>query len=352
VKLLHRDDQAGEIRLRLETLDDLWTLRNLIHVGDLVKASTVRTAETATDKVREGKAEKRPMTLGVRVEQVEWHDFDDHLRVLGTIEEGPQDHGRHHTIVLRDDPTNPVTICKRGPLQAWLIDMVREAETAAATPQVVLLAIDDSEAQFAVLRTHGLQWLGSLPAGGQGKRFDGAVDAKKRFYTEALKTLKTLRTSPDVPLVVVGPGWWREEFLTHAQSQEPAAVEGALTDGTSQGGRAGIQEALRRGQIERVARAHRVHAEGEWVEAVFAAMGRPEGAVAVGVDEVRAALAAGAAETLLVADSYVRQGDPAGLLMLASKTRCVTHIISSAHEAGARLGHLAGVAALLRYVPA
>ncbi len=343
MKRLKSDDQAGFLALQIDTLDDLWHLRNLIQKGDLVSMDTYRTAESQSDKIREGKAEKKRMRLGVRVESVEWHDFDDHLRVHGVIETGPQDHGRHHTHIVRDGGDR-LDIQKPAPLQQWHHDMIKEAVAQANAPQVVLLAIDDSEAQFAVLRGYGLQWLGSLPSSGQGKQFDGAADAKKTFYAEAAKTLAQLRTSPDVAVIVVGPGWWREEFI---ETLGPAK-EGVLTDGTSQGGRAGVQEALRRGMIERVARDHRIHWETEQVEEVFARIAK--GAlVAYGPAEVQAAVQAGAAEEVLVTDEAVRHGRFEDLMQEADRTRCAVHIVAGGHDAGVRLEQLGGVAALLRF---
>lgn len=338
--------EDGFLRLQVETLDDLWHLRNLIASGDLVTMDTMRTAEANTDKVREGKQEKRPMRLGVRVEEVSWHDFDDHVRVLGTIESGPQELGRHHTHMIKDEPGTRIDIHKRGGLKQWHLDLIEQAKDAAAAPQVVLLAIDDSEAQFAVLRGYGVQWLGSLPAGGQGKRFDGAASAKKTFYDEAAKTLDTLRTGPDVGVVVVGPGWWREEFIDHLDAKGMA--KGVLTDGTSQGGRAGVQEALRRGVIERVARDHRVHWETQQVEEVFARIARAE-RVAYGPGEVGAAVEAGAADEVLVSDDAVRAGRFDEVLAAAERTRCKVHIVAGGHDAGARLSQLGGIAALLRF---
>lgn len=347
MRLLKHDREAGWMRLQVDTLDDLWTLRNLLREGDVVTMDTHRTAEASTDKIREGKPEKKRMRLAVRVESVEWHDFDDHLRILGTIEEGPQDHGRHHTHVVRDEPGTRLDIRKRGRLQKWHYDMVREAEEQTEAPQVVLLAIDDSEAQFAVLRGYGVQWLGSLPAGGQGKRFAGAEKAKETFYDEALNTLKTLRQG-DVGCIIVGPGWWREEFLHHVEEKEPALAEGLLTDGTSQGGRRGIHEALRRGMIEKVARDHRVAWEIQQVEKVMEEIAK-DGLVAYGPEEVRRAVQVGAVEELLVTDKALREGRFEELMQEAERTRSDVHVVASGHEAGHRLDQLTGIAALLRF---
>lgn len=347
MKRLKIDREARLIRLEIETLDDLWHLRNLIQEGDLVTMDTYRTAETPADKLRSEKAEKKRMRLGVRVEQVDWHEFDDHLRVLGTIEAGPQDHGRHHTHIVRDDNSR-IDIQKQKAITKWMLDTVDEAVAQSKEAQVVLLAIDDAEAQFALLRRYGVQWLGSLPGGGQGKRHDGAAAAKQAFYDEALKTLKQLRNKPDVGVVVVGPGWWREEFIDHVEKRDPQLAKGILTDGTSQGGRNGVQEALRRGIVERVARDHRVQWETQQVEEVFTRIAT-EGAVAYGPQEVRTAVEAGAAEAVLVSDDIIRSGNQDALLAAADRTRCEVHIVGTSHDAGIRLSQLGGVAALLRF---
>ena len=42
----------GEIRLLPENIDDLWHLQHLIAPGDLVFATTFRSVDSATDKIR------------------------------------------------------------------------------------------------------------------------------------------------------------------------------------------------------------------------------------------------------------------------------------------------------------
>ncbi len=346
MKLLGKDLGAGVLILKLDAPEDLWTLRTLIAPGDRLTADTIRTVEAATDKVREGKAEKRPVRLGVRAESVEWHDFDDHLRVLGPIETGT-DIGRHHTLVLRPDGMD-VQLQKRGPVQGWQLRLVEEAVAGSTAPQVLLLAIDDAEAQFAILAPRGLKVLGTLPANIPGKRHAGAIEAKARFYDEALRSLKLFRMPPTLPLVIVGPGWWRDEFLEHVRSREAALAAGAISEGTSQGGRVGLQEAIRRGIPERVAANHRIAIETRLVDECYEriAGNKP---VAYGSVAVQAAVAAGAIETLLVTDHVARSGLWDAPLRSAEAARARIVIVSTAHEAGTRLAGLGGAAALLRF---
>lgn len=348
MRLLDKDADLGLLHLRIDSLDDLWTLRNLIARGDRVTADTQRTAESTGDKVREAKMEKRGMRLGVRVDSVEWHDFDDHLRVLGPIETGPQDHGRFHTLVLRGDGMDAV-IEKRGGLRPWHLRQVEEAVAATASPQVLLLAIDDSEAQFGTLTSYGVRLLGALPSSGQGKRHEGAAAAKQQFYGEVLKSVQLFRPDAKVPLVVVGPGWWREEFLEFLKARAPQAAAGTVTEGTSQGGRSGLHEALRRGLLERVARDHRVGHETALVEDFLARVAKGDGLAAYGGDEVSRAVSAGAAESVLVSDRLVRDGKADAILGQAEAARSRVHVLSSSHEAGWQLDKMGGLAALLRF---
>ncbi|MES2155080.1 MAG: mRNA surveillance protein pelota [bacterium] len=348
MRLLKKDVAEGFLHLRLDTLDDLWTLRNLVQDGDRVTADTVRTAEATGDKLRDGKMEKRPVRLGVRATSVEWHDFDDHLRVLGPIETGT-DIGRHHTLALR--PGDEVMVQKRHALAGWQLRLVDEAVAATQRPQVLLLAIDDSEAQFALLKSYGLQLLGSLPSAGQGKRHPGAAAAKLAFYQEAARSLKLFRVPPDIPFVIVGPGWWRDEFVAFVKDKEPALAQGAISEGTSQGGRAGLQEAIRRGVVERVAAGHRVQREAELVDEMLARIAKGDGAVAYGPAEVEAAVAAGAVDDLIVSDMQVRSGKWVDLMRRAESERARIHVIATSHESGSRLQQMGGLAALLRFAP-
>jgi protein pelota len=347
MRLLKKDVHEGFLHLQVDSLDDLWTLRSLIQLGDRVTADTVRTAESTGDKIREAKMEKRRVRLGVRAESVEWHDFDDHLRVLGPIESGPQDMGRHHTLIIRPDGME-VQVQARHPLQPWQLRLIDEAVAASKRPHLLLLAIDDSEAQFALLKSYGIQMLGSLPSAGQGKRHEGAALAKQQFYAATMESLRLLRTDPGIPLIVVGPGWWREEFLQYVQGKMPPLGAEAVTEGTSQGGRAGIHEAVKRGIVERVSRGHRVGHEAALVEELMERIARG-GSAAYGPAEVSQALGKGAVEHLLVTDQVVRTGGAAEALAAAESARARITILSTGHEAGQRLQQMGGWAAFLRF---
>lgn len=347
MRRLAQDPTRNAIKLGIDSMEDLWALKALLQVGDHVTASTTRTAESTGDKIREGKAPKVRMTLTVQVEQVEWHGFADQLRVLGPITAGPQDVSKYHTLSFGDEPGQDLEIAKPQPWAPWEIQVLDQAIAETGRPQALLLAIDDEEAQFAHVLGYGLKQIGSLPAGGQGKRMGDPAKAKRAFFDKALDSLKMFRTPVDLPCLVVGPGWWREEFLAHVAKAAPELAQGLQTEGTSQGGRRGLYEALQLGLLAKVAHEHRIQEEGAYMAALWKGLSTGS-KVAVGV-EVDAAFQAGAIERLLVSEGRTGEDKVRELLKQASLQRIPLTIVSAHHEDGAQFERMGGLAALLHY---
>jgi len=346
LKVLAREPEEGRARLRVDTLDDLWHLHELAQPGDVATALTWRTAELdAKGAERAGKAEKRAMTLSVKVERVEWDAFSNRLRLLGPIVEGPQDVGSYHTLVV--EPGAELTLRKPRGFRPHDWERVEEAVAATQRPLVTFLAIEENEAVVALLRQYGVQRMAEVFGHQSGKQYATGRAEEEAFFDEVLMALRDYRPE-GAPLLVVGPGFAKERFLAHARAKQPALVKGAAVEATGQAGMAGVHEALKRGSVERVAKDSRVARETALVERFLEALGKG-GLVAYGADEVRRAAEMGAADVVLVADHLVREGPGVAFLDLARGTGAQAHIISTLHEAGQRFDALGGVGALLRY---
>ena len=140
MRVLNEDRSTGDVRLQVETDEDLWHLYNIVETGDLITASTTRREEKSADKIRAERAEKKRMTLGVRIEKIEFSEEDLRLKLLGTIEAGPQDIGQHHTLIFEEGDS--LTISK----QRWKetqIERVRRAVADSRKPRVVFDSLDE-----------------------------------------------------------------------------------------------------------------------------------------------------------------------------------------------------------------
>lgn len=342
MKVLHQDRSEGTIRLRVDTMDDLWHLYQLVQPGDRVTKSTRRSPTTADDKIRPEKRSKERMTLTLEVDDVEFHEFTDRLRIGGVIVEGPQDLGQHHTFNV--ETNDDLTIRKSW--RPHQLERLSEAVEATQAPQLLVVAVEHGEACIAEVRRYGVREVTTLTAGGLGKGGDEPADPAG-FWDRVLDAVVRLG-GDEHPVLVVGPGFAKEDLIDHARQTRPDVAEGWHVDSTSQGGWPGIQEALNRGQVERVSEETRVAEEAAAVEAFLTALGKDE-PVAYGPDEVAKALEMGAVERLLITDELVRSRDADALLDEAEETDADYMTVSTHHDAGEKLASLGGVAAILRY---
>lgn len=342
MRILHQDTRTNEIKLQVDNLDDLWHLFNLIEKGDLVFAVTYRREEGKADKLRAERGEKKRMRLGIRVEKVEFHEFEDRLRILGVIEEGPQDLGSYHTINVQEGEV--LSIIK----PEWRHSHLRRLKRAVAEtkkPRMVLVSLEYDEAVVAVLRQYGVQQVAHIHSASSGKMFGGGEGSD--FYDEVIDKVVQL-AEPGTPLIVLGPGFAKEALIARGKERYPELFGSAHVFHTGQAGMAGIHELMKRGIGADVLEDSRVAMEVRLVEKVLEGIAT-DGPVAYGPTEVESAAQMGAVETLLVLDEMLRSRNLDSLVRLVEETGGSVVVVSEHHDAGRELESLGGLAALLRF---
>jgi len=329
-------NQFGEIRLFAETLDDIWHLSHLVEPGDLVFATTFRSVDAATDKLRPEKAEKRPVRLGIRVEKVEFHQHTSRLRIGGVIESGV-DVTSHHT--LNVEPGFEISVIKRW--RSVDCERVRRAVDASAYGVVHVVSVEEGEAQVYRLRQFGPEWVTTITAGSS----KGADTGTRQVLFE--KTLEAV-TAVTGPLVVAGPGFVKDEFAGYMKTRAPEIAERMVVVETRRIGRGAVQEVIGQGILERLLGDLYLAREVGLMDEVLLRVAT-EGAVAYGIGEVKKAIAYGAAETVLISDNLLRDREVTGVIERAEHVNASVVVLSTEFEPGERLAALGGVAALLRY---
>lgn len=348
MKVVKRDLAHNVVELLPEVLDDLWHLYNLVERGDFVSSWTYRTPDVHREEFeRGGKVQKKRMRLNLQVQEVEFAPFSDRLRIHGVIRGGAQDQGSHHTFLV-EPHGEPLDVLKVAGWKPHHLRRVEEAEKESVRPRLLVLAIEDDEALFAEVRAAGVREVAGLVAPGSGKQYEGK-DTRPQWYGEVLAKLKQARHE-DQPLVIVGPGFARENFLAWGKERDPDVVKGALTEPTAHGGILGVNEAVRRGVVARVIRESATAREFALVDKLLEEIAK-DGNATYGPAQVRAALQVGAVAELLVSETFVRERRGDDLLRLAEEVAAKVHVVAANHDAGRRLEGFGGLAALLRYKP-
>ncbi|WP_400208040.1 mRNA surveillance protein pelota [Candidatus Methanomassiliicoccus intestinalis] len=342
MRVLKQEEQTGEIKVLIETLDDLWHLYNIILPGDIVIAVTFRRDEVKADKIRAERAEKKRMVLGIRVEKIEFHDSESRLRILGTIEEGPQDIGSHHTLILGEGES--LTIRKEKWNRVTLERMERAVQDSKK-PKIIFVAIETDEAYLATSRQFGVQEIATINASSSGKMYEQKESGD--FYGEVLEKIK-MSAEPGVPLVLLGPGFAKEALMTLGKAKAPEIFSNAYIYHTGQAGMAGIQELMKAGMGAEVIKDSRIALETKLVEEALEQIAK-DGLVSYGPADVRHAAEMGAIDTLLILDSEIRKNNVDDIMNMVEDSRGRVVVVSENFEAGKKLDSIGGVAALLRF---
>jgi protein pelota len=326
----------GEVQLLPESIDDLWHLQHLIAPGDLVFATTFRSVDTASDKIRPEKVEKRPVRLGIRIERVEFSEHGVRLRLSGIIEHGI-DIGAHHTI-------NVETGYEISVIKAWRpLDRERiERSVRAAVYGVIhILTLEEGEAELFRLRQYGPESVITLTAG-SGKGAE--TGSRTGFFSQVLSYIADISG----PLIIAGPGFIKDDFVKYAKNQSSPAAERAVVVETRRIGRGAVQEVIGKGALEKLMDDLQLSREVRMMDEVLMRISK-DGAVTYGRAEVTRAIEFGAVEQVLVVDTLLRDPEIIRIIETAESMRASVVVLSSQFEPGERLTALGGIAALLRY---
>lgn len=343
MRVLGEDASNESVKLQVETDEDLWHLYNIIEVGDLVTASTTRREEKAADKLRAEKMEKKRMTLGIRIEKIEFSEDDLRLKLLGIIETGPQDIGQHHTLIFENGDS--MTIQKKK-WRATQLDRVKKAVTESKKPRIVFVSLDQDEATIAILRQYGLKEIATVRSGRSGKQYEEkpSVDG---YHGEIHSKLKFI-IEPNMPLVLLGPGFEKETLADDLKKIDPEMYKKVYVYHTGQSGMVGINELMKAGMGADVLRESAVGSEIEAVEQLMTEIAK-DGLGTYGPNEVMNAAMSGAVDKLLILDSKVREQDLDDIVRAVESQKGSVIIISSQHDGGKELAALGGMGAILRY---
>ena len=343
MRLLGEDRSSESVKLQVETDEDLWHLYNIIEEGDLVTASTTRREEKSADKLRAEKMEKKRMTLGIRIQKIEFSEEDLRLKLLGIIETGPQDIGQHHTLIFENGDS--LTIQKKH-WRATQIERVQRAVSDSKKPRIIFVSLDQDEATIAILRQFGLKEVTTIRSGRSGKQYEEkpSVDG---YHGEIHSKLKFLM-EPNMPLVLLGPGFEKEALADDLKKIDPALYSKIYVYHTGQSGMVGVNELMKAGMGADVLRESSVGAELEAVEQLMTAISK-DGLGTYGPNEVMNAAMSGAVDKLLILDKKVREQDLDEMVRAVESQKGEVIIVSSQHDGGKILESLGGIGALLRY---
>jgi len=345
MRIIRYDKDEGVVKLIPDNAEDLWHIERVVEPGDLVAAKSWRRFRTA-----EGESgEKKEVFIQLSVEQVEFSEHANRVRVTGKIVAGgPEEFvqiGSYHTIDI--EPGFPVEIKKEGGWLACQLDRLYDAQKA--TKQRVKLcavAMDEKEASFASIKEYGVSFEFKIESHAS-KREPDYAQKQLQYYGDVAKALADSKAGK---IIVAGPGFAKDNLKKFLQDRNPELLKKIVFETASTAELSGIYELLKRGVITKVVGEERLQKEFALMEEFMCEISKDSGLAVYGEKEVRAAFSYGAVSKLFVTDELLRKHKPLKSLMEeAEKLKCEVHVFSIENPAGKQLAGLGGIAALLRF---
>ncbi len=192
------DNKTGEMRVQVDTLDDMWHLEKIILPNDQVESKTMRTYKVGD------REEKKLVTVRLAVENSEFSKNANRLRVLGIIVWGePEEYiqtGRYHTIEVAEG--EQIRIFKNW--KQYELDRVKQAEKESKRATLRIIVLDDEKALTAELRAYGIEYGAEFAFTGSKK--DDNYDKNKDKYFD---TIVEEIARHNEKYIIAGPGFTR-----------------------------------------------------------------------------------------------------------------------------------------------
>ncbi|MFX1485266.1 MAG: mRNA surveillance protein pelota [Promethearchaeota archaeon] len=358
MKIVKRVLKEGKIVLKIETLDDLWHLYNVVGPSDVVISRTSRRVRIGDEDSRKQDSVRKTMILKLEVEEVSFHTFSNRVRIKGKILEGPGDLvniGSYHTINV--EPGDTLTVVKEH-WPGFLLDRLKEAAKAQLRPMCLIVTIEDGTSELYLAADFGIQEAVRVRVNISRKRGDqkSYESTMKDFFSETVLAVRSQIEQHEFGLIIIaGPGFIKDHFREYLIAAKIKNLPPVIVESTNSIGIPGAKEILFRGVISKAVTELKVETETRLIENLIEHISKDDGLGAYGNDEVSKAVEYGAVEDLLITDKKLREGDNAtrrwmdSLIRNTEKTRGKFHVVSTEHPAGDQLERLGGIGAVLRF---
>lgn len=338
------DEKHGELKLEPHSLEDLWHLTKLIEPGDVVAGHSERRFKTR-DLTRPESGEKKKVFIELRVENVEFAEAVNKLRITGKILSGTPEEfvqtGEHHTI----DVELGESILLKKELSVYHQKILQEALKKSKAQETTIIVIDDEKALVSELTSNaGVRFLYEIRNEANKRDPKTFDELKKKFFSEVLKTVQAGKEN----IVIAGPGFTKDDFKKYVTQKTPDLLKKISFESTSSAERSGVLELLKKGVLQKILGKQKLSEEFQLLEEFKKRIARGELAC-YGENDVEKAILAGSVEKILVADELLRKSRKTQeLVVQAEKLGATTVVFNSDDDAGKEFKHFA-LAALLRF---
>ncbi len=329
MKIIFSDKKKGVKKIRLDSLEDLWHISNIIRKGDIIEGKTFRAVKFGN------KEERKPVYIAIEAENIEFSKLKKTLRIGGKIIRGnPEEFvqkGRYHTLEFKENDT--ITITKE-----WLRfeeERIKQAVEESKKTRAYIVLVEENKVLVAKVFSYGIEV-------DEIEVFKSKKEGKE-LGEEDLSFLEKL--DKELIVIVAGPGFAKNKVGEYLKNRGYRVV----IEQASYAEISGIVELVENGVVGRILEEHSLEREsklmGEFEKHLF----KEDGLACYGKENIRKAVDIGAVEKILVVDEYITDESYRELAKKAEKMKGKVYVFSSQSPWGKKLKGYGGIVAILRF---
>ncbi len=338
MKIIEDNRKDSKLVLMINTIDDLWYLKNILDNGDRIITSVFRRQEQDTDLNRPKSIERKKINIMLRIEKIDFLPYTDNLKILGEIIEG-ENSGSHQSVMIGID--EEITIIKNlDPGERAFLD---EAVENYYRNTVVFVSLDDESCTIALMKSYGIQEIAGISSRKSGKDY-GSNGEEPGYFKEIIAALKTIKNPASI--IILGPGF--EHTKLYGKIRDDPFFNGiAIYDfPETDNGKRGIYEFMADKKSGDILKGARLAADEKLIENFLKNLNKT-GLSVYGYDELVKYSRMNMLEDILISESKFK--DPQTRELLSGVTGINIHVISDYTESGDIIKQFGGYCGILRY---
>jgi len=340
------DQKNSRLSVRIDSLDDLVFLKQIIESGDFVTGRTYRKIKLGEEGSRQ-KSIKKSVKIKLRVDKLA---FDRFLRIHGTVETEIEGIAMHSAHSIEVGMGTELEIEKED-WKKYQLTLIKNAEEASKAPKALICVLDDEQASFAHITSSGYTKLGRISLRLSKKRYEEQKNQGYKDIQRVAKEIDSKFNDRKVEMIILGsPLFWKEIVKKQLDEEFPETAKKVHLKDVSSGDEDGIRELISGNALDKILKNSQLSREEDLINDVLNQLAKNSKLIIYGVKDTGKAAEAGAVESILISESRLDGSEKIKeLIDNVENSGGTINLISSSSPAGKKLNGLKGIIAKLRY---
>ena len=325
--------QSGYIQIRIDNIEDLWDLYNIMAVGDNIKLCTFRKVQKNKDpqNLKNKKSELKKIKITLRIENIDYSPESIRIKGKNITENEYIAKGQYHNDELG---LNSEFMLYKNLWDDFHIETLKKATDILVTSEIAAILMEEGLANLFFLTNNQTIHKGKVSKCIPKKRNGSSQHdkGKEHFFDAILKQLITLINFENIKvLIIASPGFTKDDFKKYMEQKIvdnlkewdnlKKNLNKIIYTHSSSAFKHSLEEIMTNSDIKRLIKDTKCVDEFQIMERFNEILGINPDKIFYGHKEFNIAYEKDAIDTFIVTDGYLRKLSPSIRIDLSAKMK-------------------------------